>query len=274
MGEMFLHRLSNDRPLVSRIPAKERRSEPRTAIASPEQRHRVYSAFVDALTLSEHHAAELRNRRGLSEETVTRNLYATVPPLSELTALVSDLASDFDLAGMPGFWHEHGREHCEARSGELLIPVRDERARITAILRGTSGVPKYLWMSSKRGVSCGTPVHFALPCLADLQDGANIVIAEGILKSDCIAERWHTPVIGLPGVWFPEDLGQRLVQRFPRRGAVLVAFDVDERRNPHVRSALVRLLRLLGAAGVTADRLEWDESLGKGLDDVLTGGHA
>lgn len=273
LGPMYLHRLRDDCPSMRRPLPRERRSTATTAVASADYRHAVYSAFLEGLTLSPRHAAELRDRRGLTEETVTLNRYATFPYDSR--EHLSTLARNFELQGVPGFYRDDDRWRCEARPGELLIPARDERGRISAILRGTGGVPKYVWMSNAdRGASCGTPLHFAQAYRADLYRGMEVIITEGVLKADCIAEQTRVPVVGCPGTVIPEDIASRIVARFPSAGLVTVAFDADSATNPHVRSAVLRVLQLLGAAGVTADRLEWDAELGKGLDDVLLGGVA
>lgn len=272
VGPMYLHRLRYDYPRPLRTRQAELKPTPQ-AIASADHRHAVYSELLDHLTLSAKHAHELGARRGLSEETVTRNLYATVPDGRELLMVLHDLAAKFDLSAIPGFWREGTDWQCAVRCGELLIAVRDEHERISAILRGTGTQPKYVWMSNaNRSVSCGTPLHFALPYLADLYPGTNIIVTEGVLKADVVAEQLHRPVVGSPGTTIPDDIGQRLARHFPTMSGVSVAFDADEPRNHHVRRAVIRLLQLLRSAGIVADRLVWDEALGKGLDDVLLGG--
>lgn len=274
VGPMFFHRLREGCPPSLRSAPLVRRTNPPTSIASPEHRHRVYTAFLDSLTLSSEHATALRVDRGLSEETVTRNLYASVPEAGALSVRVAHIAEGFALAGVPGFYRDESRWLCVAKPGELLIPARDHRERITALLRRTGGTPKYLWMSkAERGPSCGTPLHFALPHLVALHGHA--IITEGLLKADTIAELRHAAVIAIPGVsCFGDDLALNLKEWFPELNAVSIAFDSDEASNPHVRAALVRLVRLLQSAAIAVDVLRWDQSRGKGLDDVLIGGAA
>ena len=275
-GTMYLHRLRDDHPPSLRSATQVRRtnSPVPAPLACPEHRHHVYTAFLDGLTLSSEHAASLRVRRGLSEETVSRNLYATVADAGDLSALVARIAEIFDLSGVPGFYREGSRWFCEAKPGELLIPARDHTERITALLRGTGGTPKYLWMSkAERGPSCGTPLHFARPNLVALQGRA--IITEGLLKADAIAEVWHAAVVSIPGVsCFGDDLAANLKGWFPELRTVAIAFDSDEASNPHVRTALVRLVQLVRSEGFVVDVLRWDPSRGKGLDDVLIGGSA
>jgi hypothetical protein len=274
-GAMYVHRLFSSVTPPSLIIPRTVFGWAPEPIASPDLRHAVYSQFLDALTLSPFHAAELTGKRGLSEETVVRNLYASAPADDELSLLANSLASKYDLSSVPGFWCDDADGwHCVAREGELLIPARDENERITAVLRGRNGrQPKYVWMSdAARSVSCGTPLHFALAYLADVFTGTEVVITEGVLKADILAEHLHLPVVGCPGTMIPDGIGRRLAKRFPTTAGALVAFDADEVRNQHVRDAVVRLLHSLRAEGIPAERLLWDEALGKGLDDVVLGG--
>jgi hypothetical protein len=112
-----------------------------------------------------------------------------------------------------------------------------------------------------------------LPYVAPIT--GDIIITEGPLKADAIAERLHCTVVGIPGVSsFGETFGEELRACLPSVRSVYVAFDADERRNPHVRAALIRLLTSLHAGGYVPDVLRWDDVHGKGLDDVLVGGAA
>ena len=264
LGPAFLHRLSDDFPPSSlRIPPS---SSAETSTASVDRRHAVYAGVLESLTLSQAHAAYLRNEKKLSEETVTRNLYATVPADDAMSTPCAQLAAEHDLTGVPGFWRARDGWRCEARSGELLIPVRDRQERIVAIQRRTGGTPKYRFMSNAdRGASCGTPPHFALPYLAELYPDDPVIITEGPLKADAIAEQLHCVVIGVPGVGSLAGLDPELPALRGRR--VRVAFDSDSNSNPHVRAALGRLLlRLLADGGISAGVLLGDEAEGKGLE--------
>ena len=269
VGSMFLHRLREDGQSLRRIPPLERRSKPRPIIATADHRHAVYTAFLERLTLSAEHATALRDHRKLSEETVTRNLYATAPPMEPLVRCVERLADEFEASSIPGFFRECASWRCAAKPGELLIPARDHRERIAAVLRGTGGVPKYVWMSNAaRGASCGTPLHFALPYMVRLQ--GHMIITEGLLKADSIAEALHVAVCAIPGAGcFGVGLAADLTEWFPELRSVSVAFDSDESSNPHVRAALTRLVRILLFGGFAVDVLRWSPCMGKGLDDVL-----
>jgi Domain of unknown function (DUF3854) len=280
LGAMYLHHLGDRIAWSLRLPAPPRspsstRSAKRTistiAAVSVEQRHAVYTALLNSGTLSAEHACYLRDAKRLSEETVARNLYATVTD-SWIAESCSSLAVEHDLAGVPGFYDGGKRWRFIGKPGELLIPIRDRHERIVAILRRTGREPKYLFASSStRGASCGAPSHFALPYLAELYADDPIILTEGTLKADSIAEQLHCMAIGVPGVASLDSFDGQLMD-FLRGRRVLIAYDADERRNRHVRDALVRLLRMLTAAGLKPEVLQWDETNGKGLDDVLSGG--
>ena len=277
-GENYLHRISEEDASSIASAAAIRRIDPAAVLAPPEHRHTVYSAFLDGLTLSERHAIELRERRGLSEEAVVKNLYASVPSAGELALHVARVAGQFTLSGVPGFFRnerDDWRWWSEASLGELLIPVRDRQGRISAILRGTGGKPKYLWMSNgTRGPSCSTPLHFARPYLAELYPDDPVIITESPLKADIITERLHVTVIGVAGVGSIAPLDEPGILQWLARRRVLVAYDADAEHKPKVRRARALLIEKLIAAGVRPDGVEWPESLGKGLDDLLTEGAA
>jgi len=272
LGMMFLHRLHEDRMARRQSWASIPSSNSRPALASVDHRHAVYTAFLESMELSKKHAIELRERRGLSKETVTRNLYASVPTLDQLSRIVGALATIRDFTAVPGFVRTREWQSV-CREGELLIPVRDSLGRVQAICRGTGGVggaPKYLWLSGRGGASCGAPPHHAWP---DVSGFDPIIVTEGILKADVIAERLHCSVIGLAGIGsLPQNFGDDLRRLYPGVNAVRVAPDADERTNPAVRRAAARLVRALKAARFMVTCLRWDRSAGKGLDDVLNGG--
>ena len=142
-GAMYMHRLSAEDAAALALARHVRRSGPTVALAPIEERHAVYSAFLEGLTLSARHAEDLHTRRGLDEEVIVRNLYASVPAADKLARHVADLAGQFYLSGIPGFVRDQRdaveRWLCVAEPGELLIPVRDRQGRIQAICRGTGG---------------------------------------------------------------------------------------------------------------------------------------
>jgi hypothetical protein len=279
LGAMYLHRLRADARASSlRTPSFRPLSSsstqlPLIAAAPVSHRDAVYTAMLNSLTLSGAHVDYLCVQKRLSEETITRSLYATAFDVDAMTKRCGALATEYDLAAVPGFYRD--REwHFIAKAGELLIPIRDRHEQIAAILRRADGKPKYRFASSStRGASCGAPLHYALPYLAVLYPDDPIIVTEGVLKADSIAEQLHCAVIGVPGVGSLGEIDSQVLVSLAGR-CVLIAYDADEQRNPHVRAALVRLVRMLSFAGASVEVLRWSEAAGKGLDDVLGGGAA
>jgi hypothetical protein len=273
-GPMYLHRLTGLASGSSLAIPEGPALLPSFPLATADHRHSVNSRFLEALSLSESHQKQLREDRRFSDETIVRNFYRSVPNIAELGAIFRELSKDVDFAGVPGFFKIGEEPRCEARSGEMLVPARDHRGRIVAILRRTGRTPKYLWMSNRNhGPSCGTPLHWSSPRFADLYPERAIVITEGVLKADCIADAMQCCVIGLPGVSLQEHVDHPVLE-FLKGRDVTVAFDADFRSNPQVFDALKRLSRTLSRAEVEHSIAVWNESLGKGLDDVIRRGDA
>jgi hypothetical protein len=97
-----------------------------------------------------------------------------------------------------------------------------------------------------------------------------VIITEGALKAEIIAEHLDLAVIGMAGVsTFPCDFGAELRQHHPALQNVRVAFDSDWHDKPEVGRALLRLLDVIESAGFTVTVLDWAyrSNYGKGFDD-------
>jgi hypothetical protein len=263
------------------VPGRKKR-----ALAPADHRDRIYRALLDALTLTPEHASGLL-RRGLSEEAIAHNLYASVPD-EETAAKVADaIARECDPQGVPGFYKRGGRwtfNTKERAGGEgefqplrgFLVPVRDAASRILACqIRRDEGDPRYKWLATG-SLSPGAPVHFAQPSAVKQQP--HILLTEGPLKADIISELLGACVVAVPGVGvasFPgssrEHFGRDLRKAMPGAQSVRLAFDSDHRTKAEVRRAVFRLAEELETAGWEVGLLDWDPELGKGLDDVLAG---
>jgi DNA primase len=214
--------------------------------------------------------------RGLSDVEVARNGYASLPDPQAARRLCAGLSSRFDLSGVPGF--SRFSDAWLLRVGDwhrgFFVPVRDAQGRIQAMqIRRDDGEPRYCWFSSTgkpKGASSGAPVHFARPWRAASTGEA--IITEGALKADIIAEHLDACVVAVAGVCaFRDDFGRWLRGQLPALGETVIAFDADWRTKPEVERAMIRLARSLDASGLRWDVASWDASLGKGLDDALTG---
>ncbi len=244
--------------------------KPEVIEAAPlEKRHQVYEALLNTLTLSSEHATNLENR-GLSDTTIAAGLYSTLPTESEAVRIVGKLANFHDLNCVPGFFTDSdNRWRLFVRESGFLIPIRDVNKKIQACqLRLDDGEPRYKWFSSKwmpNGVSSFSPIHFARVWRAE--STGEMVITEGALKADIIAEKLDCCVIGVPGVSsFNAEFGSWLKQQLPMITNAYIAYDLDWREKLPVKNALSRLTDSLMSAGLNGEMLVWEGA--KGLDDL------
>jgi hypothetical protein len=251
--------------------------------AEADDLHRIYTEFLRGLSLIPRHQTDLDNR-GFSTEkesaaaAVRRLQYRTLPGPGR-AAVVQKLIQqglEDQLPTVPGFFvqDKDGRRYWTVSGGAgLLIPVRDEKRRIVALLvRPDDAKPgkKYLYLSSKRrgGPGPGAPVH------VPLFDGtASIVrVTEGALKADLATLLSGVLTIGLPGVssW---RLTAKVLRRL-KAATARIAFDADARTNRFVAEALSRLASDLRKAGFAVELERWNLADGKGVDDLLAAGKA
>ncbi len=236
--------------------------------------HKVYSILLRVyLQLSEEHKAMLM-ARGLSEEAIDRAGYRTTPKDSHARDIAHELAQHHDLRGVPGFYVERGRWRMVRVAAGVLIPVRDQQNGIQALMirrDGASGSGKYIWLSSaerEAGASSGAPSNYANSHM--MKDAREVTIAEGILKSQIAAHILNSPVIGNAPSCFGADFAANLKKDFPQIKTVYVAFDMDFRRNAHVKAALFRLVEQLERARFCVRVRTWPDRW-KGIDDYLLG---
>jgi DNA primase len=242
--------------------------------ADAEMCHAVYTALLSNLELTPAHGYALLEERGLSDTTVTYNLYASVPNEAKGNELARTLAESFNLKGVPGFYKEDGGWRFVTTVKGFYVPYRDERGRIVGLQIRRNGNPKdkYLWLTSTdkvEGASPGSPLHFVKPEIAR-QTGA-VIITEGALKADRIGDFTDEAVVALAGVSVvpPDKLLAALREAFPKLQKAIIAFDMDWKEKPEVKEALMRLLRRLKDEGLNTNVRTWNISLGKGLDDAL-----
>jgi DNA primase len=252
---------------IERFPSAENK-------ATAAQTNAAYVRLLDELPLTAQHADHLTGARGLEPDTVARNLYGSTVAPDAMQAVVDRVAADVELQGVPGFFMRGGRWCAVPTEPGIYIPARDHKRLIVGlqIRRDEPGDgPKYIWFSSKgrlRGTSSGSPAHHALPHLGDLL--GKLIVTEGPLKCDIIAERLHVGVIGLAGIAsFGAAFGANLRGDFPAVRRVLIAPDSDFRENQAVATSTVRLGACLERAGFAVSVMTWAPEFGKGLDDLL-----
>jgi hypothetical protein len=248
--------------------------ESQTVKASVERLDKVYSALLSNLELEETHSDKLLNERGLSDNAIANNLYASVPSKSGANAIAQRLSKLFKLEGVPGFFIENNSWRLNRMHSGFYVPYRDEQGRIVGlqIRKDSNDKPKYLWLSSKdkeKGVSSGTPLHFVNPHL--ISQEKTVFLTEGALKADVIGERAGVGIIGMAGinVLTPQNLLDTIFGKFRDLKKVNLAFDMDWQENQDVKNALLAIMDALYEHSVSVFVATWDMALGKGLDDVL-----
>jgi hypothetical protein len=274
----WLHILE-EMPHLSHAPQQPPQKPPAPIIeamprADVEHVHKIYSILIHAhLVLSEEHRRALM-ARGLDTEAIERNGYRSTPTALDAATVTRFPAEHHDLAGVPGFYKDHGAWRMVPLAQGVLIPVRDSFNRIQALMirrDGASGSGKYIWLSSadrEAGASSGAPCHYANALL--LKDAREVTLTEGALKSQIAAHLLNAPVIGNAPSCFGADFAANLKKDFPQLKTVYVAFDMDFKRNEHVKAALFRLVEQLEQARFDVRVRTWPDRW-KGIDDYLLG---
>ena len=222
-----------------------RPDNPKTTVA---QRDKAYSAFLDRCPLEPDHAEHLRSVRRLSEDTITRCQFASIPALAVAMEICDELEREgIDLDYIPGFYLESHRRRIKFGGMKgIFIPIRNAQGQITAmqVRRDVAKERRYMLFSSAtgrdkegksfdllRGASSGVPPHYARPWrVAD-----RVCITEGPLKAEIAAEIIDAPFVGLVGVGtFDQNFGWRLRTDFPNLKSAAIAYDADAATNDAV----------------------------------------
>jgi AcrR family transcriptional regulator len=278
-GEPSKARISQDGRTywVHRLTPTPTPTEPRYSVADgggrladPDIRHEIYDALLQGLDLSSQHEDALK-ARGLKTGLRAAG-YRSLPERRRYRAVRRLIEAGFEqhLPTVPGFFvaEREGRYWTVSGASGLLIPVRDPQDRISALLVRPDDLTdggKYRWLSSKRkgGAGPGAPIH--VPRFKG--DKNTVRITEGALKADVATRLSDMLTLGLPGVGAWRRL-PRLLQEIGVK-SVRVALDADACRKRTVGDALHALTKRLLDRGFTVAVEVWDESDGKGIDDLL-----
>jgi hypothetical protein len=274
-GKGYIHILDNSNGQGKKASKAVQTATPDIPKADADRLDEVYTAFLKCLELKNHHFKNLVNRRGLTQQQLTENLYKSVPSYNNRFEVAQRLSESFDLEGIPGFYFKDGRWVLHLTYPGFYVPYRDEQGRIVGlqIRQDKDGQQKYRWLSSRdeeRGTSSGAPLHFVNP--ETVRKTKEIFVTEGALKADIISQLHNVGVMAMGGVNVlkADILVATIEKTFPDIEQVVLAFDMDWDTNEYVREALLKLLEALASEstlGVKA--IIWDKKDGKGLDDVL-----
>lgn len=105
-----------------------------TPLASIERRDAVYSTLLQALNLNQAHGEHLANDRRLSERTILKAGFRSVPSRMLGDALAAQLAAKWELKGVPGFWKKDSRPCLRfAGANGFFIPIKNASGKIEAL---------------------------------------------------------------------------------------------------------------------------------------------
>lgn len=241
--------------------------------AKEQTLNNVYTAFLESLILSEEHGSNLL-RRGLADDAIARNLYATVPQHDLRYTIAQELSGQFNLEGVPGFHIESGAWCLSMTNAGFFVPYRNREGQLVGLqIRLDKAIGnKYLWFSSankEKGASSGSPIHFVNPDLVSRE--RKLVITEGAMKADIIGSRWGQAVVAIARVTTmkPDELTEAVEEAFPNLQEVILAFDMDWQEKQEVKNALLRLKHSVEKRFEKVSVATWNRSLAKGLDDLI-----
>lgn len=216
-------------------------------------RHRVYSALLAELDLSDGHYEQLTTR-GLSPGVIARNEYRTLRVVDR-ARVAKRLHATFGgvVATIPGFAAKGGQLTLSTVGG-MLIPVRSLDGRIQAIKVRRDDATRYSWL----GTGDVLYPHFPLGSSALTPPVEQLAVTEGELKADVAFVKHKLLVFSVPGVsnWRLAlgplaDLRVRTVQ---------LAFDrsADPERQREIDRHTNELADQLEQSGYDVEELTWD----------------
>lgn len=244
--------------------------------ADADRLNAVYSALLEALELKERHSDNLLYRRKLTDNDIAKNLYASVPEYKNRFEIANNLAKQFNLEGVPGFYLKDKVWCLNMTFSGFYIPYRDERGRIVGLQIRRDEYEekndKYMWLSSsgkQKGASSESPLHFVN--IEAVKETKTLYLTEGGLKADIIGSLSGIGLVASAGIGAisAEKPFNSIFKVFPDLERIILAYDMDWETNDNVRVALIRLLDILIERDAEIDIATWNRDLGKGLDDVL-----
>jgi DNA primase len=266
---------------------------------------RALSRSKEGTILSAEHMEHLKNERNLTEEEIKEGMYFTFPTrwvLKDFSEQIRDRFKDGEmiLAKIPGFYFDKKENRFTfAKHKGIGIGIKNAKGQVIGIQirhdKKNEEKSRYVWFSSsfasydekfEFGTSSGSPIDVVYPTVLK---NRNIIITEGRFKSEQIAKEVGSIAISVQGVgsWrgivkeleaIPESpiLKKLLPDRDFIINTVLVAFDADMNYKVQVFEQAKKMTDALESVEdykYPVYYLNWDENLGKGMDDVLISGN-
>ncbi|PLS19771.1 DNA primase [Bacillus sp. M6-12] len=276
------------------------------------QESRALSRSKHGSILSPEHMEHLKNERNLTEDEIKDGMYFTFPTrwvLKDFSEQLRDRFKDgeFILEKIPGFYYDktinpktqREKGFTFAKHSGIGIGIKNSKGQVIGIQirhdKKNEEKSRYVWFSSsfasyddkfEFGTSSGSPIDVVYPTVLK---NRNIIITEGRFKSQQIAKEVGSIAISVQGVgsWrgivkeldsIPESsvLKNLLPDREFVINTVLVAFDADMNYKVQVFEQAKKMTDALEKVEdykYPVYYLNWDENLGKGMDDVLISGN-
>lgn len=272
---------------------------------SDEVINNVYTAMSRVSLLTEHQYKHLLNVRAVPIERIARDYFrmprTTVVKVRNefMIALLKDIKKHYgytakDLVGVPGFYIDEktGNVDMVKSRGGIAIKSRAANGMVNGVQirkydhindnyemvadKEDGDSSKYYWFSSKDrnyGVSSGACVDVSFP--PGNKSRRCLYITEGKFKAEAICRSRKAPVIALPGVELWRGALEPQIAYIQYKGIELkdinICFDSDIGINLRVYNAFKGMSDeiLNKYKDMKVNVLVWEQSFGKGLDDVI-----
>lgn len=275
-------------------------------IASPEVLDKVFRIMIEVSPLNEEHKNHLMNERGLTEKEIEDGLYFTFPTRRKMSSITFRVREAFEegtdvLETIPGFFFDKTDNLWTfAFNKGIGIGIKNARGQVVGIQirhdqKKEETSSRYVWFSSSFamynddkfdcGTSSGSPVDVVYP---EVVTNKTVFITEGRFKAQQIAKEKGSIVISVQGVSSWRGILDELQsikfstiakERYYRKDkpyevqVVLVAFDADMNYKYQVFQQLRNMTNQLENNNYNVYYLNWNEELGKGIDDVILNGN-
>lgn len=275
-------------------------------IATPEILDKVFRILIDVSPLNEEHKKHLMEVRGLSEKEIQEGLYFTFPTRRKMATIAVRVKEAFEegtdiLETIPGFFfNKSDNLWTFATNKGIGIGIKNARGQVVGIQirhdeKKEETAPRYVWFSSSFamyndekfdcGTSSGSPVDVVYP---EVINNTTVFITEGRFKAQQLAKEKGSIVLSVQGVTTWRGIVDELQsikfspiakQRYYKKDkpydiqVVLVAFDADMNYKYQVFQQLRSMTNQLENKNYNVYYLNWNEQLGKGIDDVILNGH-
>jgi DNA primase len=274
---------------------------------------KVFRLFISECSLSEEHKNHLLYERKLSEQEIKEGLYFTFPTRRILKPFAERLRERFKsgeeiLAKIPGFYYDRKEQRFTfVKHKGIGIGIKNAKGQVVGIQirhdKKDESKSRYVWFSSSfanfdedkyaYGTSSGSPVDVVYP--QEIQT-TSVFITEGRFKAQQIAKEVGAIALSVQGVgnWrgvlkelkeipqspiLKERISPILKERIPDIdkkfviNTILLAFDADMNYKVQVFDQAKKMSDSLEEHGFPVYYLNWDDALGKGIDDVMINGH-